>query len=374
MPYYLFTIRKNDVKIEVRASEPGLIADQLEKWLLDILKMKSSQLNKPVETREKVNIRETYRKLTESKSQPVKEIKQQEEPKPEIVVPVKEIKKEEPQKEEKPAKKVSLPRLSFNLSPKKAVEIVREETPLINKENAIEEIEKIIQETEEIQEIAEIRQEPEIIITAKTLSNEEEIVIESLAADEIDLYEDDDDEMLLVQTDETPEAVEVKEIKKIEEAKVIQEPMELVEEIESSAESNFDSLLQKKIKSLPEEINKIAKSVSEEDEDFFSELTGASKTSSNPLEKLIENKKPSSLLEYLMIAAFYLKEYEHTERYSLKQINSKIISYTQKPIDHTVLQKAVSMNYLEVIPDFTGMGGVTEYSITEKGEEYILNE
>lgn len=92
------------------------------------------------------------------------------------------------------------------------------------------------------------------------------------------------------------------------------------------------------------------------------------------LNNLIQLKKPDNMFDYLLIAAYYLKEGEYLDRYSLKQINSKIFAYTRKPIDHSIIQKAVAKNYIEVVPDYTGMAEVTEYVITDEGENYIINE
>lgn len=92
------------------------------------------------------------------------------------------------------------------------------------------------------------------------------------------------------------------------------------------------------------------------------------------LDNLIQLKKPNNMFDYLLIAAYYLKESEYRDRYSLKQINAKVFPYTKKPIDHSIIQKAVARNYVEVVPDYTGMAEVTEYVITEDGENYLLNE
>lgn len=91
------------------------------------------------------------------------------------------------------------------------------------------------------------------------------------------------------------------------------------------------------------------------------------------IEELINLKNPESMLDYLLITAYYLKEHKQLDRYSLKQINSKIINFTKKPIDHAVIQKAVAKNYIEIVPDFTDVAGVTEYRLTDEGENYLLN-
>ena len=47
--------------------------------------------------------------------------------------------------------------------------------------------------------------------------------------------------------------------------------------------------------------------------------------------------------------------------------------FSKIPIDHSIIQQAVSKNYMEVVPDYTGMAAVTEYTITAEGIDYITN-
>jgi len=89
---------------------------------------------------------------------------------------------------------------------------------------------------------------------------------------------------------------------------------------------------------------------------------------------ILESKSPKDILDNLIITAYYLSEFESLDRFSLKQINSKVFNITKKPVDHSVIQKAVSKGYLKILPDYTGMADVTEYAITSKGEKYYLNE
>ena len=89
----------------------------------------------------------------------------------------------------------------------------------------------------------------------------------------------------------------------------------------------------------------------------------------------MKNKKKYYLfIIILLITAYYLKQHEAKEKYSLKQINSRIVEHLKEPIDHSVIHEAVSHNYFEVAPDYTGTADITEYRITEQGIDYILNE
>ena len=148
---------------------------------------------------------------------------------------------------------------------------------------------------------------------------------------------------------------------------------DLSEIIAEEASGNFTQILQEKVSAInideepandvpdpseiKENISKITKSVKE----------------INVLKDFIEDKNPVELLDYLVLAAYYLHNVEMLDRYSLKQINSKIFPFSKRAIDHSVLQEAVSKNYIEVIPDYTGMSDVTEYKITADGEKYFLS-
>lgn len=138
-------------------------------------------------------------------------------------------------------------------------------------------------------------------------------------------------------------------------------------DISEKAQNNkFYKILQEKFASLPEMVqNNISNDINESNDNNSDSVC---------IEELIDLKNPQSPLDYLIIAAYFLKEYDLLDRYSLKQINSKIIKFMEKPINHSVIQEAVSNNFLEVVPDYTGMANVTEYIITSEGINYLINE
>ena len=43
------------------------------------------------------------------------------------------------------------------------------------------------------------------------------------------------------------------------------------------------------------------------------------------------------------------------------------------PVTHADIQNAIEKGFLTVVPDFTGFADVTEYSLTQAGEEYYYN-
>ena len=87
--------------------------------------------------------------------------------------------------------------------------------------------------------------------------------------------------------------------------------------------------------------------------------------------ELVESKNTTDKFHYLMITAYYLSEVEKLERFSLKQLNAKLMQNLSTLIDHTVLQDALTQQFIDVVPDLTGMSDVCEYKLTEKGEEFF---
>lgn len=88
---------------------------------------------------------------------------------------------------------------------------------------------------------------------------------------------------------------------------------------------------------------------------------------------LVNSKNTTDKFHYLIITAYYLSEFEKQQRFSLKQINSKMMQNLSEVIDHSTLQDAINQNYIEVVPDLTGVSDVAEYKLTLLGEEFFAN-
>lgn len=88
---------------------------------------------------------------------------------------------------------------------------------------------------------------------------------------------------------------------------------------------------------------------------------------------LVNSKNTTDKFHYLMITAYYLSEFEKLQRFSLKQINAKLMQNLSEVIDHTTLQSAINQNFVEVVPDLTGSSDVAEYKLTLAGEEFFAN-
>lgn len=133
-------------------------------------------------------------------------------------------------------------------------------------------------------------------------------------------------------------------------------PHEKNEIKESTIKTDFSEIIQERIESSA--VNSIKEK----------------KENNSGIKEFIKNKKPELLVDYLICATYYLSEVAKLDRFSLKQINSEIVKLINKPVDHSIIQQAVNKDYIRVMPDFTGMADVTEYSMTESGEEYFINE
>lgn len=86
---------------------------------------------------------------------------------------------------------------------------------------------------------------------------------------------------------------------------------------------------------------------------------------------LIRSKNTNDKFHFLMITSYYLSEFEKRERFTLKQINSKLMQNLSMAIDHTTLQEAINQQFIELVPDLTGTSEVGEYRLTNLGEEFF---
>lgn len=95
------------------------------------------------------------------------------------------------------------------------------------------------------------------------------------------------------------------------------------------------------------------------------------KTKDQVFLNLINSKNTTDKFHYLIITSYYLSEFEKMERFSLKQINSKLMHNLSELIDHTMLQEAINQNFIELVPDLTGVSEVGEYRLTRVGEDFF---
>lgn|SRR5574344_813461 len=118
-------------------------------------------------------------------------------------------------------------------------------------------------------------------------------------------------------------------------------------------EMNFESALEESIQNPKTEVI--------EKEDAISDFSG-----------YLKSYNSQSSVDSLIITAMYIINIENKERFTIKEINAKLVPLTESPIDHSVIEEAISQNYIKIIPDLTGTSEYTEYTLTEQGEGYFV--
>lgn len=192
-----------------------------------------------------------------------------------------------------------------------------------------------------------------------------------------------------VQEQKTPEPIKVEEPTKIiEEPALVVEPKESepqpIQQIEPEKVFDNASSLLKTINTIQDEQQNPETAISqeipaEETADFGAVLeekienpTFEPTKNNDPIFlNLVNSKHTTDKFHYLMITAYYLSEFEKLERFSLKQINSKMMQNLSELIDHSMLQDAINQGFIEMIPDLTGLSDVAEYRLTRLGEEFF---
>lgn len=88
----------------------------------------------------------------------------------------------------------------------------------------------------------------------------------------------------------------------------------------------------------------------------------------------VGDRKIERKIDYLLLTAYYFTQYEQKPRFTLKQLNAKLMQNLAVIIDHSVLQEAINRDYIECLPDLTGVVGASEYRLTAYGEKTLLEE
>lgn len=87
----------------------------------------------------------------------------------------------------------------------------------------------------------------------------------------------------------------------------------------------------------------------------------------------INGRKIERKVDYLLLTAYYFTQYEQKPRFTLKQLNAKLMQNIAVILDHSVLQEAINRDYIECLPDLTGLVGASEYRLTAYGEKVLLD-
>ena len=88
----------------------------------------------------------------------------------------------------------------------------------------------------------------------------------------------------------------------------------------------------------------------------------------------ISTRKIERKMDYLLLTAYYFTQYEQKPRFTLKQLNAKLMQNIAVIIDHSILQEAINRDYIECLPDLTGLVGTSEYRLTAYGEKVLLDD
>lgn len=90
-------------------------------------------------------------------------------------------------------------------------------------------------------------------------------------------------------------------------------------------------------------------------------------------QEYLNSYNPQNDIDKLIIAGLYTLNVENKERFTIKQLNSKLVPTTGAPIDHGTIDEAIKQNLVRIVPDLTGTNEFTEYTLTEDGENYFIN-
>ena len=134
-----------------------------------------------------------------------------------------------------------------------------------------------------------------------------------------------------------------------------------VSEIESSQQTGavFDTILENSMNNPQTELSFKTSPSIKKDTAFLNYING----------RKIERK-----MDYLLLTAYYFAQYEQRARFTLKQLNAKLMQNLAVIIDHSVIQEAINRDYIECLPDLTGLVGASEYRLTAYGEKVLLDE
>ena len=126
-----------------------------------------------------------------------------------------------------------------------------------------------------------------------------------------------------------------------------------------NTQGGFDSILDKSMQTPQEELSFKPNPSIKKDNAFLNFISG---------------RKLTKKIDYLLMTAYYFTQYEQKPRFTLKQINAKLMQNIAIIIDHSVIQEAINRDYMECLPDLTGVVGASEYRLTAYGEKTLLEE
>lgn len=75
--------------------------------------------------------------------------------------------------------------------------------------------------------------------------------------------------------------------------------------------------------------------------------------------------------DYLLLSAYFLDRFRGQPAASLREINAELLRSGLTPINHALIEVAVSKGLMELLPDTTGNAFATEYRLTSEGVETL---
>ena len=139
--------------------------------------------------------------------------------------------------------------------------------------------------------------------------------------------------------------IEVKELVKINE---IQSP-------EPKMEENFEEILEESIQNPKTEVIEKTEVMT-------------------PFKAYLSAFLPKNSTDYLVLTAKFLADNENVHNFSIKQLNAKLVPAIGKPIDHNDVHEAIEASVLAEVPNYTDVSDVKEYTLTEAGENYAVEQ
>lgn len=77
--------------------------------------------------------------------------------------------------------------------------------------------------------------------------------------------------------------------------------------------------------------------------------------------------------DYLLLSTYFLDRFRGQGAVSLREINAELVRSGMTPINHAILETAVSKSFMALVPDTTGSAFATEYRLTDDGLRTLKN-
>ena len=88
------------------------------------------------------------------------------------------------------------------------------------------------------------------------------------------------------------------------------------------------------------------------------------------LPDLVKKTAANTPNELLMLACYFLTYFDGEAKFTLKRINSLMMQSSLQPVNHSVLETALSLGNLSIVPDLTGLADITEYQLSDQGQQF----